>query len=86
MEGRWKFLGWGDGVLKTQILEAKYETKLEFPGEGGGGAKQKPLIGGVWIFYGTAQCVNTINCSSLGAYLKFWIFLFDATSHWNFFT
>lgn len=36
MEGRWKFLGWGDGVLKTQILEAKYETKLEFPGEGEG--------------------------------------------------
>ena len=36
MEGRWKFLGWGDGVLKTQILEAKYETKLEYPGEEGG--------------------------------------------------
>lgn len=43
MEGRWKFLGWGDGVLKTQILDAKYETKLEFPGEGGVQNKNLPL-------------------------------------------
>ena len=43
MEGRWKFLGWGDGVLKTQILDAKYETKLEFPREGGLQNKNLPL-------------------------------------------
>ena len=30
----------GRGVLKANILEAKYEAKLEFPG-GTGGAKQK---------------------------------------------
>ena len=76
MEGRWKFLGWGDGVLKKQSMKLNWN----FLGRGGG-AKQKRPIGGVWIFYGTAQCVNTINCSSLGAYLKFWIFLFDAISH-----
>ena len=45
MEGHWKFLG-GGGVLKVKILEAKYEAKLEFPGEMGG-AKQKIFQGGV---------------------------------------
>ena len=55
MEGHWKFLR-GRGVLKAKILEAKYEAKLEFPEGrvgGGGGAKQKPFMGGVWIFSGT---------------------------------
>ena len=28
--------GGGGGVLKAKILDAKYEAKLEFPGEGGG--------------------------------------------------
>ena len=37
-----------------KILEAKYEAKLEFPGEMGG-AKQNPSLGGVWIFSGTAD-------------------------------
>ena len=37
----------------TGVLEAKYELKLIFPGEGG--AKQKPSVGGVRIFSGTAQ-------------------------------
>ena len=33
-----------------------YENKLEFPGgRGEGGAKQKPSVGGVWIFSGTAH-------------------------------
>ena len=39
MEGHWKFLGeggGGGGVSKAKILEAKYETKLEFPWGGGG--------------------------------------------------
>ena len=55
MEGHQKFLG--GGVLKAKILEAKYETKLEFPG-GRVGAKQKPSVGGLWIFSGTAHCVT----------------------------
>ena len=55
-EGHWKFLG-GGGVLKAKILEVKYEAKLEFPGGGGGMGvqKQKPPVGGVWMFSGTAQ-------------------------------
>ena len=47
--GRW--------VLKAKILEAKYEGKMEFPGELAGGLKQKPSVGGVWIFSGTAHFV-----------------------------
>ena len=57
MEGYWKFLG-GGGVLKAKFLEEMYENKLEFPGERGS-AKQKPSVGGVWIFSGTAH--NTIG-------------------------
>ena len=53
MEGHWKFLGGGGGVLQAKILEAKYEAILEFPGRG---AKQKPSVGVVWIFSGTAHC------------------------------
>ena len=37
----------GRGVFKAKILETKYEAKLEYPGgKGGGGAKQKPSMGG----------------------------------------
>jgi len=58
MEDKWKFLGEGTrGVLKAKILEAKYEAKLEFLG-GRGGAKQKPSMGGVWIFCGTTQSLE----------------------------
>ena len=48
MEGHWEFLGegGGGGVLKAKILEAKYETKLEFPWAGGGGCKTKTFCGG----------------------------------------
>ena len=48
------------GVLKVNILEAKYEAKPEFPG-GTAGVKQTPSktliasMGGVWIFSGTAH-------------------------------
>ena len=28
---------WGGGFLKTKIFKGKYEPKLEFPEEGGGG-------------------------------------------------
>ena len=54
MEGHQKFQG--GGGLKSQMLEAKYDTKLEFP-EGMRGAKQKTFCGegGVWIFSGTAE-------------------------------
>ena len=44
----------GRGVFKVKILEAKYEAKLEFPGEIEG-AKQKTFCGEAWIFSGTAQ-------------------------------
>ena len=56
MEGQWKFLGEG-GVLKANILEAKYEAKLEFSrsGGGGGGCKTKTFHGGEWILSGTPQ-------------------------------
>ena len=47
MEGHWKFLGGGGGVLNAKFLEKMYENKLEFPGRrGGGGAKQKAFRGG----------------------------------------
>ena len=54
MEGHQEFLR-GGGVLKVKILEAKYEAKQEFPGGGMVGAKQKPSMGGVWIFSGTEK-------------------------------
>ena len=44
----------GRGDLKAKLLEGQYEAKLEFPG-GCGGRKQKPSVGGVWIFSGTTQ-------------------------------
>jgi len=44
----------GRGDLKAKLLEGQYEAKLEFPG-GCGGAKQKPSVGGVWIFSGTTH-------------------------------
>ena len=53
MEGHWKFLG-GGGVLKVKLLEAMSENKLEFPG-GVGCKTKKPSVGGVWVFFGTAQ-------------------------------
>ena len=33
MEGRQEYLEAGRRVLKVKILKAKYEAKLEFPGE-----------------------------------------------------
>ena len=46
----------GGGFFKVQILEAKYETKLEFLW-GRMGAKQKISMGGVYnkIFFATAH-------------------------------
>ena len=46
----------GRGVLSPKILEEKYDAKVEFPG-GGGGAKQKPSVGGVWLFSGNAHSI-----------------------------
>ena len=43
-DGHRKFLG-GGGVLKRKILEAKYDTKLEFP-EGRWVQNKKPSRGG----------------------------------------
>ena len=44
MEGHWKFLGGGGGVLKAKFLEQMYENILEFPG-GRVGANQKTFRG-----------------------------------------
>ena len=44
----------GRGVLDAKVLEAKYETKLEFPGEGGGGeggSKTKNLPWGEYGYF-----------------------------------
>ena len=46
MEGHWKFLGGGGGVLKYKVLEAKYEAKLEFARGGGCKTKNSPWQGG----------------------------------------
>ena len=43
-EGHWKFLG-RKGVLKANILEAKFKAKLEFPG-GRGVQNKKTFRGG----------------------------------------
>ena len=51
--------------LKVKILEVKYEAKLEFPGKMEG-AKQKPSMGGVWIFSGTAR---SLDCFLLMSWL-----------------
>ena len=45
MEGHWKLLGGGGGVLKAKFLEEMYDNNPEFPG-GEGGAKQKSFHGG----------------------------------------
>ena len=51
----------GRGVLKVKILEAKYEAKMEFPGEGG--CKTKPSMGGEGVFSGTL-CIASQEQSS----------------------
>ena len=49
----------GRGFLKATFLEAMYENKLYFPGGRGGVQKQKPSVGGVWIFSGSsAHCAK----------------------------
>ena len=59
MEGHWKFLGGGGGVLKATFLEAIYENKVEFPGGGGGVAKQKTFCGGSMDIFGNCTIHNT---------------------------
>ena len=63
----------GRGDLKAKIVEAKCEANLEFPGErccggrGGGVPKQqkKPSVGGILIFYGTAQFMAKLDHHSV---------------------
>ena len=38
-----------------KVLEEMYENKLEFHWGRGGGQNEKPPLGGVWIFSGTAR-------------------------------
>ena len=49
----------------------KYEAKLEFHG-GEGGVKQKPSLGGVWIFSGTTHYFFPMICrpNAKGANLR----------------
>ena len=54
LHGRSSEIPRGRGILKAMVLEAKYEAKLEFPGERGVQNKNIPW-GGVWIFSGTTQ-------------------------------
>ena len=53
--------GGGGEVLKTKILEVKYEAKLEFPGEegeGGGGCKTKTFPWGKYGYFPELQNGN----------------------------
>ena len=52
----------GRGVLKVKILEAIYETKLEFPG-GREGAKQKTLCGGSMDIFWNCTFLQKVNGS-----------------------
>ena len=47
-------------VLEAKILEAKYEAKLEFLG-GGGCKTNKPSVGGVLVFSGTARKTDCVT-------------------------
>ena len=49
----------GRGVLKAKFLEAEYENKVEFTGWRGV-QNNKPFVGGLWRFSGTAQCISFI--------------------------
>ena len=51
----------GRGVLKSKFLEATYENKLEFPGKGGGGAKQETFHGGSVDIFWNCTMVNVGN-------------------------
>ena len=62
MEGQWQFLEGGAGVLKVKVLEAKYETKLEFPG--GVGVQTKTFCGGrysIRIFFWSCTLFLPLN-------------------------
>jgi len=54
----------GKGVSKAKLLEVKYDAKLEFLGEGGGGgAKQKPSMGwsmDIFWYYTLAEATNLL--------------------------
>ena len=54
----------GRGVLKTKLLEGKYETKLEFPG-GCGGAKQKTFHGGGSMDFFLELHITLLNVDNL---------------------
>ena len=68
----------GRGVIKPELLEEKYEDKLEFSGVGGGGGggssktKQKTTtsVGGVWIFFGTTQSTSVLFCDNFNIHIK----------------
>ena len=45
----------GEGGLKAQFFEQKYDTKMEFPKGWVVQIKKKPSKAGVWIFSGTTH-------------------------------
>ena len=49
----------GEGGLSTQILEAKYEAKLEFPG--GRGCKTKTFPGGSMDIFWNYSIIDTYH-------------------------
>jgi len=53
------------GVIKANILEAKYEAKLEFLG--GGDAKQKPSLGEYGYFLELHICQHCCNMNFICA-------------------
>ena len=54
MDGHWKFLGGGEGVVKAKILKESMKLNWNFQ-RGGGFKPNKPTVRGVWIFSGTAH-------------------------------
>ena len=48
------------------VLEEMYENKLEFPGEGGGGAKQKTFRGGSMDIFWKCTIPSTDDTILLG--------------------
>ena len=53
MEDHWEFLA-GGGDLKAKQFKTMSKNKLEFPG-GVECETKKPPVGGVWVFFGTAE-------------------------------
>ena len=84
----------GRGVLKVKILEAKYEAKLEFPGGGREGAKQKPSVKGsmdiswncTFLLFPWGQCIGQGRWSSKFCWTSFFTYNDSSSSTMNLWT